>query len=177
MDYRTPRLDLDGIYGCGPADQPYPYAKPGRHKFILGEDRGVSGMNRPDLHRTLDGTTILGGKRNDENKIVAQIQALFLKFHNKAFDQLAPDFGVGENDLRFSDPQRIVRWTYQWLVLTDFLPKICDAAVISKIMPSPDKRAPILTTIIRMMATRLSRLNFRSQRIALATRWCARVMC
>ena len=144
VDFRTPRLDLDCIYGRGPADQPYLYARPGRHKFILGEDRGVAGMHRPDLHRTLDGTAILGDKRNDENKIVAQIQALFLKFHNKVFDQLAPDFGVGENDLRFAEAQRIVRWTYQWLVLTDFLPKICDASVISKIMPSPGKRAPNL---------------------------------
>ena len=71
MDYRAPRLDLDCIHGRGPADQPYLYAKAGRYKFILGEDRGVSGINRPDLHRTLDGTTVQGDKRNDENKIVA----------------------------------------------------------------------------------------------------------
>ena len=46
--------------------------------------------------------------------------------------------------MRFAEAQRIVRWTYQWLVLNDFLPKICDPVVISAIMPSPHKRPPNL---------------------------------
>ena len=53
-------------------------------------------MNRPDLQRTADGTALIGDKRNDENKIVAQIQVLFLRFHNNVFDRLASRFALGE---------------------------------------------------------------------------------
>src|ERR1041384_7998521 len=34
-DFRTPRFDLDNIYGRGPDDQPYMYAADGK-KFLLG---------------------------------------------------------------------------------------------------------------------------------------------
>ena len=143
-DFRTPRLDLDCIYGRGPADQPYLYAKPGRATFILGADRGVHGMQRPDLHRTADGTALIGDKRNDENQIVAQVQALFLKFHNKVHDQIASRFGPGQDDEHFLEAQRIVRWCYQWIVLNDFLPRVCDKHVVKDIMPAPGRRAPNL---------------------------------
>jgi Animal haem peroxidase len=142
FNFRTPRLDLDCIYGRGPVDQPYLYDREGRNKFVLSRNRGVSGMNRPDLQRTADGTAIIGDKRNDENKIVAQIQALFLKFHNKVFDDIAKRFDRDQNDLRFAEAQRIVRWTYQWLVIHDFLPKVCDPVVVKDIMPSGHNREP-----------------------------------
>ena len=148
-DFRTPRLDLDSVYGRGPADQPYLYARatdPAKHsdrsKFVLGENRGIGMMNRPDVQRSTDGTAIIGDKRNDENKIVVQIQALFLKFHNKVFDQIAPSFTAGQDTAHFAETQRIVRWCYQWLVLSDFLPKICDQTTVADIMPSATQRKP-----------------------------------
>ena len=143
-DFRTPRLDLDCLYGRGPADQPYLYQKPDRARFILGDNRGVAGMNRPDLLRSADGTALIGDKRNDENKIVAQIQALFQKFHNKVYDQIGPDFNASQQDARFLEAQRIVRWCYQWIVLNDFLPKICDKQIVKAIMPAAGHRGPTL---------------------------------
>jgi len=134
-DFRTPRFDLDCLYGRGPGDQPYLYAKPGRATFLLGPNRGINGMNRPDLHRSADGTALIGDKRNDENKIVAQIQALFLKFHNKVYASIADRFGPERQDERFLDAQRIVRWCYQRIVLNDFLPRVCDEGVVKSIMP------------------------------------------
>ena len=144
-DFRTPRLDLDCLYGRGPVDQPYLYSKAsGRGKFILGPNRGIAGMDRPDLQRSGDNTALIGDKRNDENKIVGQIQALFLKFHNKIYDQIAPNFGPNQQDAHFAEAQRIVRWSYQWIVLHDFLPKICDPAVVASLMPSAGRREPNL---------------------------------
>ena len=35
VDFRTPRFDLDNIYGRGPDDQPFLYASDGK-KFLLG---------------------------------------------------------------------------------------------------------------------------------------------
>ncbi len=157
-DFRTPRLDLDSLYGRGPDDQPYLYEQPKKNKtqervkFRLGPDRGVNRQTRPDLPRIDDNgdhTALIGDKRNDENKIVSQVHALFLKFHNKVFDDLGRSFRQGKplrfsNDrTRFLETQRIVRWCYQWIVLTDYLPKICRGDVVKRIMPSKkDGRRP-----------------------------------
>ena len=141
-DFRTPRLDLDSVYGRGPGDQPYLYSKSNRSLFVLGANRGVAPMVRSDVQRAADGTAIIGDKRNDENKIVVQLQALFLKFHNKVHAQIAPNFGAGQEDAHFMEAQRIVRWCYQWLVLHDFLPKVCDKAIVAEIMPKPGERKP-----------------------------------
>jgi hypothetical protein len=143
-DFRTPRLDLDCLYGRGPADQPYLYAKDDRCKFILGPDVGVDGMVRPDLQRTADHTALIGDKRNDENKIVTQIQALFLRLHNKVYDLLGSRFKPGEEAERFGEAQRIVRWCYQWIVLHDFLPRVCNPDIVNACMPAPGHRTPRL---------------------------------
>jgi Animal haem peroxidase len=134
VDFRTPRLDLDCLYGRGPADQPYLYEAPDRHIFSIGKSVGVNGMNRPDVFRLADGTALLGDKRNDENKIVVQIQALFLSFHNKVFKLLKLKF-PGDDGERFNQTQRIVRWTYQWLVLNDYLKKITDPKIYNAMLP------------------------------------------
>jgi hypothetical protein len=134
VDFRTPRLDLDCLYGRGPADQPYLYDAPHRNTMSLGKSVGVDGMDRPDVLRLPDGTAILGDKRNDENKIVSQIQALFLSFHNKVFKKLEPKFAANDDE-RFNQTQRIVRWTYQWLVLTDYLKKITDPKIYNSMLP------------------------------------------
>lgn len=144
FDFRTPRLDLDCIYGSGPSDQPYLYdKKTGRNTFLLGNSVGIGGMDRPDLNRAKDHTALIGDKRNDENKIVAQVQALFLKFHNVVYAAL---LGKVSDEARFGEAQRIVRWSYQWVVLNDFLKKICREDIYNTIAPDPTKpRSPHLT--------------------------------
>ena len=144
-DFRTPRLDLDSLYGRGPDDEPHLYDRPARVKFRLGPDRGVNGQNRPDLLRSDDETALIGDKRNDENKIVRQIHALFLKFHNKVFEDIAAQFPGNSNvHGRFLETQRIVRWCYQWIVLNDYLPLICGKDVVSTILPGKNERRPNL---------------------------------
>jgi Animal haem peroxidase len=149
-DFRTPRFDLDCLYGRGPSDQPYLYEKKSaavpsdRKTFSLGASQGINGMHRPDLPR-FGSTALIGDKRNDENKIVSQIQALFLKFHNTVFKKLGVIKPGLSDDDRFSEAQRIVRWTYQYLVLNDFLKKICREDVYEDVKPNPKKgRGPNL---------------------------------
>ncbi|RUM08972.1 peroxidase [Rhizobium fabae] len=119
QDFRTPRLDLDSVYGSGPADQPFLYEDDELH-LLLGEDKDFDGTrkNRPDLPRNSAPIrrALLGDKRNDENVIVSQLHATFLRFHNKVVDTLrSRDFELC---------QQTVRWHYQWIVLHDFLPRI-----------------------------------------------------
>jgi hypothetical protein len=145
-DFRTPRLDLDSLYGSGPDDQPYLYDKTaGRLKFRLGpKNVGVAGQFRPDVLRTDDDTALIGDKRNDENKIVRQLQVLFLRFHNKVFDGLAARFpGPADQGPRFQEAQRIVRWTYQYLVVHDYLRRnVCKQSVLDAILPGAGEIAP-----------------------------------
>lgn len=119
QDFRTPRLDLDSVYGSGPDDQPFLYAEDGKH-LLLGDDKDFDKArnDRPDLPRNTAAVrrALIGDKRNDENLIVSQLHSLFLRFHNRVLDTEAG----GD----FLEAQRIVRWHYQWIVLHDFLPRI-----------------------------------------------------
>ncbi|HEX6710002.1 MAG TPA: peroxidase family protein, partial [Rubrobacter sp.] len=88
-NFRTPRFDLDSVYGRGPDDEPFLY-KPDGIKFRIGEN----GAGQEDLPRTApegDGTprrALIGDPRNDENLIVSQLHLAFLKYHNKVVDDL-----------------------------------------------------------------------------------------
>ena len=133
-DFRTPRLDLDSLYGRDPADQPYLFDqadKTGR-KFKLGRDLTggqPEGVITQDLSR-FQARALIGDKRNDENVIVSQLHGLFLRFHNRLCDQDA--------EASFEEVQRRVRWHYQWLVLFDFLPRICGRKRVKQVLPHID---------------------------------------
>jgi hypothetical protein len=119
VDFRSPALDLDNIYGRGPNDQPYMYDG---LKFRLGDaliGQGVPDAN--DLPR-FAGRALIGDPRNDENSIVSQLQGLFHRFHNRMIDDNA--------GLDFEAAQQRVRFHYQYMILNDFLPRIIHSAVL-----------------------------------------------
>jgi hypothetical protein len=140
-DFRTPRFDLDSVYGRGPGDQPYLYEDDGKH-FKLG--RKLTGVeasfdgNIRDLprHQSSSGTAraLIGDPRNDENVIVAQLHSTMLRFHNSLVD-LWPTRS-------FEEIQQSVRWHYQWVVLNDFLPKMVGWDTIYSILPHLNPRTP-----------------------------------
>ena len=120
VNFRTPRLDLDSLYGAGPKVMPYLYdreSKPEDARLLIGDD---------DLPRNDQGRALIGDPRNDENVIVAQLHLLFLRFHNAAVDQ------VGD----FDTAQSMVRWHYQWIVVHEFLPKIVGRVTADEAMAS-----------------------------------------
>ncbi|MEG3437581.1 heme peroxidase family protein [Pannus brasiliensis CCIBt3594] len=137
LNYRTPKFDLDSVYGIGPKVQPYLYERstPQSEKifFKLGATAKTSFLSDldsfpNDLPRSDDGVALVGDPRNDENLIVAQLHIAFLKFHNKVMEQVSSLdrfqknlFGA-KND--FEIARKIVIWHYQWIVLYDYLPRI-----------------------------------------------------
>jgi hypothetical protein len=141
VDYRTPRFDLDNVYGRGPDDQPYLYQDDGRH-MLLG--RALTGNphdgNTRDLPRNSPASgpkrALIGDPRNDENVIVSQLQGLMLRFHNRMADF--------QPNADFATVQRLVRWHYQWVVLHDFLPTIIGRDTLYSILPSLKKDTSIL---------------------------------
>src|SRR5262249_7515272 len=89
VDFRTPRFDLDCIYGRGPDDQPYLYRGDGVHMLLgmklTGNDADPNAHMVP--RNTPEGTeparALIGDPRNDENVIVSQLQSSMLRFHNR----------------------------------------------------------------------------------------------
>lgn len=139
---RTPTLDLDCIYGAGPEAHPFLYHASGAFagvKLLTGAD-GTAVAQDPalaqdDLARSAQGTAIIGDPRNDENRIVSQLQLAMIRFHNKVADTLhaMPGNTLAGGDL-FEAVRRTVTWHYQWVVLQDFLVAMCGAAVVSDIL-------------------------------------------
>src|SRR6476646_11915612 len=75
VDFRSPRLDLDSVYGRGPDDQPYLYGAD--KELLLGLPLSGEALGRPirkarDLARAGNQRAIIGDPRNDENVIVSQ---------------------------------------------------------------------------------------------------------
>lgn len=138
QDFRTPRLDLDSMYGSGPDDQPFLYSADGAH-LLLGDDRDFNKnrKKRPDLPRNTaqPRRALTGDKRNDENLIVSQLHATFLRFHNKVLDMQVGNGPATPDD--FLETQRIVRWHYQWIVLHDFLKRIVGEETYRAVIGGP----------------------------------------
>lgn len=148
VDFRSPALDLDNVYGRGPDDQPYMYEDNGL-KLILGTAPGNEGAvigTKADLFRIAAGAApnvrpdvpIIGDKRNDENKIVSQIHTAMIHFHNKVVmeDSLITQFGgdPSDNTSRFKAAANIVRWHYQWVVVFDYLATICEPGMVNEVL-------------------------------------------
>jgi hypothetical protein len=124
-NFRTPRFDLDSLYGEGPNDEPFLYEKPPAGELPSGRlliDRRDAVEH--DLPRNGQGVALTGDPRNDENVIVSQLQVVFLRAHNKLVD----------NGLGFEEARRQLRWHYQYVVINDFLPKIVSVELISAIL-------------------------------------------
>jgi hypothetical protein len=159
FNMRTPALDLDSVYGEGPALQPFLYAfpQPGQSptaiKFQLGSNLPV-GPGGPSSTGTNTGmkslvdfdvprvpaslTAIIGDPRNDENLIVSQLHHAFLRFHNRVVDSLV---AAGFSGDVFVEAKRIVIHHYQWAVVNDFLKTICGKPAVDAALQTA--KAPV----------------------------------
>jgi hypothetical protein len=121
-NFRTPRLDLDSVYGSGPVVQPYLYdwmssqAPPGV-RMLIASTEGFQ-----DLPRNRQGRALIGDARNDEHAIITQLHLLFLRFHNRVAQHLAAG-GTGEGEL-LEAAQQAVRRHYRWVVARELLPAL-----------------------------------------------------
>ena len=139
-NFRSARLDLDCVYGHGLGSSRFLYdadtmtfrisatniapAKPGKVQTKF------------DLFRSPVGTALIGDHRNDENVIVAQIQQAFISCHNKIMASTnIMDASVTGYE-RFRKTVVTVRHHYQWIVLKDYLARICDPAIYAAMVPT-----------------------------------------
>jgi hypothetical protein len=150
-DFRTPRYDLDSVYGRGPSDAPYLYEWTDRRfrgiKLLAGrnpaKDTDGEFLERQDLPRNEQGRALIGDPRNDENIIISQLQLAFIKFHDRLTDLMARRGLTGA--ALFNETQRLVRWHYQWMVVHDFLPRVAGADVVNSIIDETPPTGPTIT--------------------------------
>jgi hypothetical protein len=135
---RSPNLDLDSLYGVGPNATPRFYGpgglrlKVGRTDLIQGESPKPGVKNRFDLPREAGRRhALIPDHRNDENLAVAQTHLAFIKFHNRVVDRLQAD-GVPADRL-FRRARAMVVRHYQWMLRTDFLPRIVRPAIVDDV--------------------------------------------
>jgi hypothetical protein len=137
---REPQLNLDSLYGNGPAasggDGEVPYEPDG--SFVIGSLAAGPPVSLPgaDLPRaTVDGVPrapLVGDTRNDENLVVAQLHLAFLRFHNAVV-------AAGHD---FETAKRLVQWHYQWITVNDFLRRIADGTVVDRLLPGATDPLP-----------------------------------
>lgn len=156
-DFRSPRMDLDNLYGAGPVVSGHLYDGSREGRLAHSAD-GV------DLARTPAGTALIGDPRNDENLILSQFHLAMIKFHNRVVDKLEAGeitdaFGQPlpqrpadepptqqpgvpldqlldvENyfDTLFAAARRLVQWHYQWIIVHEFLPLVGDPKVVADV--------------------------------------------
>jgi Animal haem peroxidase len=136
LQARSPSLDLDSLYGAGPQD-------PGSAKFYeadglhlkMGKTTGPT-KNGFDLPRGAGNTAakkrkaIIPDPRNDENLAVAQTHLAMIRFHNRVVDT---QLGGVPDAQKFDRAREIVTKHYQWMIRTDYLPRIARKAVVDNV--------------------------------------------
>lgn len=135
VEFRTPRLNLDSVYGSHSVASPHLYlCGDDADLFLIGSTQ-LPGRGDPsvptglpnDLPRALHGVALIADPRNDE-LIVAQLHLAMLKLHNKLVGEIKSGKIPQESPtkLPFDQAHNLVVWHYQWIVINDFLRRVLD---------------------------------------------------
>lgn len=129
---RRANLDLDSVYGDGPGlidgveTTAQALYEDGTLLLNVHAQGGVVDLPRnPKTHRA-----IIADMRNDENVMVGQLHAAFLKGHNA----VAGLVGSGAPATDYIRARQLVRWAYQFVVIHDYLNAVCDNAVVADVL-------------------------------------------
>jgi len=145
VNFRTPRLDLDSLYGSGPVVHPFMYdwkdSEPAGARLLVGHNKLDDGGEIDDLPRNDQGRALIGDARNDENTIISQLHLLFIRFHNAVVDRLVGEGKLRKRDELLERAQQIVRWHYQWIVVHEFLPLMVGRQLTEDVLPPAAKDA------------------------------------
>ena len=79
---------------------------------------------------------IIPDPRNDENLAVAQTHCALIRFHNRVVDTLPASTPEAQ---KFGRARAKVIKHYQWMLKTDFLPRICAPAVVNGVFANGRK--------------------------------------
>jgi hypothetical protein len=144
---RTPALDLDSVFGGGPAFRPDLYVANPDGTAGPALKIGTGGVHE-DVPRVLNGdgtyTALLGDPRNDENVMIAGLHCGHILFYNKVLGQLgqldltgfpaARGADLANPRTQFLVARQVTLWHYQWLLVNEHLPQIAGQAVVTDVL-------------------------------------------
>jgi hypothetical protein len=134
---RSPRANLEIVYGDGPVGMPFLYDRDDPAKLLVGRND----VGRPgDLPRNPQGVALVGDPRNDVHLLMSQLHVAMLHLHNGLVDRLRAD-GVAEVEL-FAEARRAATWHYQWVLLTDFLPRLAGPELAGELLAGGARHYP-----------------------------------
>lgn len=145
QNFRTPRLDLDCVYGSGREVTPHFYheadendpSKAGKMIFGRVAGEGDDTANPLDLQRNREGRALIGDPRNDENLFVSQVQGrMFVQQHNHHADS-----AEGDAEHRYEEGRKTMRAEYHRMIVRDFLPQIIHESVLGPLMNNANDAA------------------------------------
>jgi Animal haem peroxidase len=119
---RSPRANLEALYGGGPVGSPYLYRRADPAKLLEGDD---------DLPRNQEGIALIGDPRNDVHVFMSQMQLAFVRAHNWLVERLREE-GTGEGDV-FDEARRALTWHYQWVIVNEFLPTLVGDELVAEL--------------------------------------------
>src|SRR3954468_5967387 len=178
LQARSPTLDLDALYGAGPADPESAkfYEADGLH-LKMGKTVAIDGIAAKDGFDLPRGagstvaekrTAIIPDPRNDENLAVAQTHLAMIRFHNRVVDTLPASVPQAQ---RFARARELATKHYQWMIRTDFLPRICARGVVNDVFNNgrkafevgvPATQAPTMPIEFSVAAYRLGHSMIRA---------------
>jgi Animal haem peroxidase len=142
LQARSPSLDLDSLYGAGPGDATSAkFYSDGVH-LKMGETDAIGppplqarqGFDLPRVggsgSKKKKRAANVPDHRNDENLAVAQTHLAFIRFHNRVVDSLPNALPATQ---KFAQARDIVTRHYQWMLRTDYLPRIVAPAVVNDV--------------------------------------------
>ena len=103
---RTPQANLECIYGDGPSGHAFLYERANSARFLLGP-------GGHDVPRNVEGIALVADPRNDSQFLINQFHVGMLRAHNRLVEEFDCDFERARHELQ---------WTYQWLIIHEFLP-------------------------------------------------------
>ncbi len=146
LQARSPSLDLDSLYGAGPADSESAkfYDDDGLHlktgtSIRIGPDRAKVAHDLPRAgtgSRKARRKALIPDPRNDENLIVAQTHLAMIRFHNRVVDRLPASVPEAQ---KFRRARKSVTLHYQWLIRHDYLPRIVQKNTLDEVFTNGRK--------------------------------------
>ncbi len=144
---RTSALDLDSVFGGGPAIRPDLYV-PNPDGSVGPALKLGSGGVHEDVPRVANGdgsySALLGDPRNDENVIIAGLHSAHVLFYNRVLTELtkfslrpfpaARDADPEHSYIRYLIARQITLWHYQWLLVNEHLPQIAGPDVVRDVL-------------------------------------------
>lgn len=151
---RTSRLDLDSVFGGGPARRPDLY-EPNGDGTVGPRLKVGSGGVHEDVPRVARGDggydAVLGDPRNDEHLVIAGLHCAHILFYNRVLAELddhdltgfpeasrvrdvSRRLGAAPGHLRFQVAREVVLWHYQWLLVHEHLPQLVGRTMAAEVL-------------------------------------------